>query len=86
MAATCDPHRKTVRLEGHNLGGKARHAVFLEGPDAELVVREVGDRYIVAVLPPDLGDGAYRMRPRHRGNAWLEVPLVLGIVGPVVVE
>lgn len=87
VAATCDDLRKTVRLEVRNLGtAVARPAVFLEGHAAELVVRELADTHIVALLPTELGDGAYRVRLRHRGSAWLEAPLVLGIVGPVVVE
>ncbi len=87
LSAACDGLRKTVRLEVRNLGaGALRPAVFLEGHDQALMVREVADDHIVAVMPANLGDAAYRLRLRLRGDAWLEVPLILGIVGPVIID
>lgn len=85
--AECDRERRTVRIE-MPAGERAMSVVHLEGEERPLEVRERRAGAIVAVLPRVLADGAYRivLREAPPSGRTAEVPLVVGIVGPSIVE
>jgi hypothetical protein len=87
--ADCDSKQRTVRIEGRNLATRGlQPALYLDGHPSALATTHVSDGRIVARLPEGLADGQYTIR-LHRGGTpaqWREIAVVLGVVGPVVVE
>ena len=88
-SAACDSVHRTVRIEGRNLAPRgAAPAIHMEGHAGVLKTLHVTDSAIVARMPSGISDGQYILSLRRGDDAlqWREVPVVLGVVGPVVVE
>ena len=86
--AECDAERKTVRIVMAPGDADLRPAIYLEGEERALDVRLWSAGAVVARLHRPLGDGVYRICLQHPGPAQrvVEVPLVVGVVGPAIVE
>jgi hypothetical protein len=87
-SAECDAERATVRIVMEPEMARLRPALYLEGDDRALDARQWTSGAVVARLYRPLPDGVYRIRLHHAGPAprIIEVPLVVGVVGPAVVE
>jgi hypothetical protein len=88
-SASCDSTQRTVRIEGSNLvRDGVQPAVYLQGHARPLATTLVSRGRIDARLPEGLGDGQYVVTLRRGDDAatWREIAVVLGVVGPVVVE
>jgi hypothetical protein len=87
-SAECDRERREVRISIESDMAMPRPAVFLDGEERALEIRDWSRTGMVAVLPRALADGVYRIVLRHPAPALrvVEVPLVVGVVGPLVVE
>ena len=87
-SAECDAERKSVRIVMEPEMAALRPAIYLDGEERALEVRQWSAGAAVARLHRPLGDGVYRIRLRHGASqaAVVEVPLVVGVVGPVIVE
>ena len=88
-SASCDSTHRIVRIEGSNLVRDGiQPAVYLQGHAKPLATTHVSRGRIEARLPEGLGDGQYIVTLRRGDDAatWREIAVVLGVVGPVVVE
>ena len=87
--AECDGERRMVRIDVPAAErAVATHAVYLEGHERPLEVRERLAGAIVAVLPRVLADGVYRIVVRDAAQParMTDISLVVGIVGPQIIE